>query len=437
MNNYRWDVIYACSGNYINKQLSNNKNQLIQSFEYEDSEIKITGIFDSWKIVSGGSGNLLQFETPIKTGVLFIKQFNETITLNNVIPLIEMQLKLIKGSDQTVLYKLVFNCLIEGKNKGDMTFGAVTVINPDVSGNLGKYLRSHPQEASLGAALLTIGLSRVFIQNAEQLNFVFANILPSPTGENANWLTPKKLTYAYQQPVSGALGGIAILGMLENVSITNLPRSFDTNLLFNKDFGFILSARAFLLNVVIPSLPLSFQGNSTFYDFRLENNVINLNNNFNLNAVKVDLIYYTPTVTDINFHIEDNKMWCYVSTHTNITGLTGAYIINTVTSINPSSFNVSTKTLSFNSDPNKSATKNEHIPCWEQGLGALTFGIMNIVIEAISLSIENSMGTLTSSKTAQSLRELAPGLVSWNGQQNMTIDAGGLADNVYMQGKLN
>ncbi|MFN7505716.1 MAG: hypothetical protein ACK5Q1_09155, partial [Limnobacter sp.] len=117
--------------------------------------------------------------------------------------------------------------------------------------------------------------------------------------------------------------------------------------------------------------------------------------------------------------------------------LKDAFVTNTVTSNNLSSFDVSTRTLSFLNDPNMSTTQDSHVPCWEKGLGALTLGIMNVVIEAVSLAIQNSVGNVTSQKTAQSLGSLAPGLVSWSGQQSININAGGLTDNVYMQGSLN
>lgn len=438
MDNYSWDVVYACSGDYINRQLSANANKLIQSFTYEDSAIKVSGTFGAWRIVPGGSGPLLQFETPITTGEVYFKQFNETIPLNGVVPLVQLQLHLPKGGNQQVTHALVFNCTVVGKKTGDTTPGAVTVVNPDTSGALARYLKTNPQEAALGAAMLTTGLGAVFVQNSDQLDFVFADMLPTPTGQNADWLTPTKVAYAYQQPLDNSLGGIAILGMLSNSSIDNLPRDFDTNLLRNEDFGFILSGQSFMKNVILPSLPVAFQGNCHVNDFSLNpDGSIALAEGFNLNSVKVGAIDYTPNVTAINYHIDDESMRCYVATSTDITGLADAYVTNSVTSNNASTFDVSTRTLSFLPDPHMSTTQNSYIPCWEKVLGALTLGIMNVVIEAISLAIQNSAGGLTSSKTAQSLGNLAPGLVSWSGQQSITINAGGLADNVYMQGSLN
>ena len=438
MDTFGWDVVYACSGDYINRQLARNAGKLIQSFTYEDAAIQLSGRFGAWKIVPGGSGPLLQFETPITTGQVHFKQFNETVSLNGVVPLVQLQLQLPKGDNQQVVRTLVFNCVTVGKRTGDTTPGAVTVVNPDVTGVLGKHPKIDQPEAAIAAAALTAGLGAVFVQNVAQLNFVFADMLPVPTGQNADWLAPANATYAYQQPVGGALGGIAVLGVLSNRSINNLPPRFDTNLLLDKDFGFMLSGPAFMQHVILPSLPMGFQGNCHTNDFTVNaDGSITRAEGFNLNDVRVGLINYTPNVTAVNYHIDDTTMRCYVATSTDITGLKDAYVTNTVTSNNPSAFNPATRTLSFRNDPHKSTTQDSHIPCWEKGLGALTLGIMNVVIDAVSLAIQNSVGDLTSSKTAQSLGNLAPGLVRWSGQQSVTVDAGGLADNVYMQGSLN
>lgn len=438
MENYGWDVVYACSGEYINRQLADNANKLIQSFSYEDSAIKVSGQFGAWRIVPGGSGPLLQFETPITSGQVYFKQSNETVSIDGAVPLVQMQLQLPKGGDQQVLRTLMFSCTTVGKKAGDTTPGVVTVIDPDTTRVLAKRPDDSQPETAIAVALLAAGLGAVFVQNANQLNFVFASVLPVPTGQNADWLTPVSVAYAYRQPVDNSLGGIAILGMLSDAPIDDLPRTFDADLLLNRDFGFLLSAQSFMLNVILPSLPAAFQGNCHANDFNLNaDGSITMGEGFSLKSVRVGLIDYTPNVTAVNYHVDDNSMRCYVATTTDITGLTDAYVTNTVTSNNASEFDVTTRTLSFQNDPNMATTRDSHIPWWEKALGALTLGIMNVVIEAISLAIEGSVGNLTSSKTAQSLGSFAPGLVSWSGQRSISVNAGGLADNVYMQGSLN
>ncbi len=433
MQNYNWDVVYACSGAYINQQLTAQAGQLVQSFSYEDSAITVQGEFGPWQIVPGGGGPLLQFETPLTTGSVVIKSTGTTVSLAGTTPLLQLQLQLQKGGDQQVLSHLVFNCTTAGQGPGDTTPGAVTVVDVDTSGNLAK-----DPNGALAAALLRTGLCQVLLQNVDALTFVFASILPVPVGQNADWLTPVTATYAYQQSVDPtALGGIAILGALTGADVSAYPVAFDGTLLQGQDFGFVLSASSFMRNVVAPALPGAFQGNCQPNDLSVNGDgSITLAQGFSLNSVEVGLIDYTPQVTDLRYAIDDTAMDCYVATSTDITGLTDASVSNTVTSRNQAAFDTQTRLVSFQPDPNESTTQDTHIPWWESVLGSLTLGLMNVVIEAVSLAIENAAGDLTTSATAQSLGAVAPGLVSWSGQQAISIDAGGLADNVYMQGSL-
>ena len=99
-----WDVVFACSGSYINKQLAAKPQDYIQSFEYEDTAIKVSGTFGAWELVPGGSGTLLQFNTPITKGYVTIKSNNETISLAGTIPLVQLQLALIKGPNKHITH---------------------------------------------------------------------------------------------------------------------------------------------------------------------------------------------------------------------------------------------------------------------------------------------------------------------------------------------
>jgi hypothetical protein len=432
MEAYGWNVVYACSGAYINQQLQANTGSCIQDFEYEDEAIQLTGTFGSWQIVPGGNGNIIQFNMPITQGSVTIKSTSQTILLDGVVPLVQLQLAIVTTPAQTVLNQLVFNCTTLGSGPGDPTAGAVSVVDPDT----GNTLQSQPG-GEIAKALLMTGLGNCLLQHADQLTFVFASVLPLPAGQNSNWLMPTCFEYCYQQPVDNTLGGIAILGLLGGKQPNGLSPYFDTTLLQNQDVGFILSADQFMANVVLPALPAALKGNAALNNFTINGAAIQMETSFNLNNVKVGLIDYTPNVTALQFQLEDNYMQCYIATHTKISGLADAYVTNSVTSKNQVSFNCTNRTISFVNDPNMTVTKDVSIPWWEKALGALTLGIMNVVIECISLAIENAGANITSSQTAKALGAVAPGLVSWNGQNTVTINAGGLADNVFMQGTLN
>lgn len=431
METYSWDVVYACSGSYVNAQLSRSCGTYIQAFTYEDSIVDLSGQFDAWKLVPGGSGTLLHFECPIPQGTLRIKEQNRVVSLKEIVPLVQMQLTLIQGSGQKVTHRLVFHCTRVGEQKDDQTPGTVTVINPDVSGVLQKQ-----KGGALIAGVLATALARCFVHNAAQLSYVFADLLPTPTGTNSTWLIPQSLAYCYQQPNDGSLGGLAILGLLRDASTALLPRTFDATLLMSSDFGFLLSAAQFMQHVVLPALLATLQGKARPDDLHVdvEGGTLTLAKSFDLDRVKVGLINYTPKVTALCFYIEGTFLQCAVTTRTNITGLASAFITNSVSSRHSTVFDRKTRTFSFQKDPNVVTTQNTHIPWWESVVGVLTLGIMNVVTKAVSLAIEDAVSRMESSKTAAHFGHVTPGLVSWSGQEDITIVRGGMQNTIYMQG---
>ena len=432
-----WDVVYACSGNYVNQQLASDRSCTIESFSYKDKAMKMSGTFGPWELVPGGAGSILQFNCPIEKGSLSISGHSGKFSLDGVVPLVQMQLKFIPGSSPTVSHQLVFNCKVVGSGKGDTTAGAVSVINADTTGKLQKGMFG-----PVAAALLVKGLGQFLVKNAKEVSYVFASIIPTPTGKNSAWLAPESLTYCYQQPVDRKLGGLAILGLLDgNKNDGSLPLSYDPSLLENYDFGFALSSTAFLKNVLMPSLPEEFGGNCQLSDFKLDGpNTIVQSDSFDLKDVRVGLIDYKPSIQKVKFEIVDTELQCYLYSVTPIKGLPGRAALNSVSSTNQSTFDPTTRTLSFKKDHHMSVTRDSPKSIVETVLGfmpivgPITEVTVGLVIDAVVLAIENKIEDVIKCKTASSFGAIAPGLVTWNGQSNFKIKAGGLQDNVYMQG---
>ena len=61
VNNYKWDLVFSCSCEYINKELTQNHDKYIKNFNYQDSSFNVTGEFEPWEIVPGGSLTLVEF----------------------------------------------------------------------------------------------------------------------------------------------------------------------------------------------------------------------------------------------------------------------------------------------------------------------------------------------------------------------------------------
>jgi len=426
VNNYKWDLVFTCSCQYINKELSQNYDKYIKSFNYEDSSIKVTGEFGPWEIVPGGSLTLLNLKTPIKSGKVCINELNKNFAIDGAVPLVQLQLSFVDSDDNS--YKqLKFNCKVVGEKANDLTEGAVTVIKADTTGTLKKN-----DPSGLTEALLPTALAKSLIENQEQLAFVFASVLGVPN--NNEWLSVKNMVYAYQQYIDNTiLGNIAILGMLSDCDVSSQTSVFDEKLLRQgENFGFILSGEKFLQNIIMPKLPDSYKG-SNINQFKMCDGYICNNGDIKLNKVKVGAIWYPPIINKLKIYIDNNFIRTHAEGKCNITGLTDAYITFCIDSKNEAVFQSNLPGIKFLDDKNKSVTTSKHIPWWEKALGALTLGIMNLVINIVSECIEDSISNVISS-TGISEQELGAFMVKWQNQEDIKFDDGGLVANFYMRG---
>jgi len=427
MNNYKWDVVFACSGDYINRQLAKNADKYIETFYYEDDAIEVSGTFGTWRLTPGGSPTLLQFETPIKKGSCTIKSTNKTYTLDNAVPQLQLQLSFIDGDDGRSK-DLKFNCSIVGTKPNDSTPGAVTVLNPDSTGALAK-----EDPDGLAADLLKPALAKALIANKDKLSFVFASVLTAAP-QDSGWLSIREVVYAYQQDVSDELGNFAVLGMLTETDVSSQSHVYDTSLLRpGDDFGFILSGLQFMKNIVLPKMPSAYKG-SNASEFRMSGSSIVNNGDVHLDQVKYGLIWYPPYINDLTVSINGGSIRTVAAGRCDITGLADAYVTFSVTSSNASKFNPSGPSVSFEKDPDKDVTHSKHIPWWEEFLGVFTLGILNAVVAIVGTGIEDSVAS-AASETGISAGSMGAALVTWPGQGALKFDDGGLLDNFYMRGK--
>lgn len=430
MNNYGWDVVFACSGAHINKQLVANADKCIQAFKYEDSAIEVSGTFGSWEILPGGSPKLLQFQIPITKGSCTIKSVNKIYSLDGAVPVLQLQLDFIDGPGGKSK-DLQLNCKVLGKKIGDTTPGAVTVINPDSAGILEK---QDPDGYEIAGALLATALGNTLIENKDELAFVFASVL-SAAPKNAGWLNLQEFAYVYQQEEDGKLGNFAILGMLTACDISTKSHVFDTSLLRpGDDVGFELSGTQFLKNIILPKLPEAYLGSNPS-QFTMSGNTIVNNGNVTLNEVKVGLIWYPPCINDLSISIQDTSILTIASGSCNITGLDDAYVTFAVSANNEAEYG-SGGSIIFEPSSNKHISTGKHIPWWESLLGVMTAGLLNLIVELISNAIESSVADAVS-RTGVSAESMGAAMVSWPGEGNLNFDNGGLVDNFFMRGKAN
>ena len=421
---YRWDTVFACSNSKINECLKTNMQDLIVTFDYEENGIKITGTFDSWQIVKGGSDTLIHFQTPIKSGSL--AAMGQTFDLAGVQPVIELQLDFIENTSAQGESNLKFNCSVVGAEVGDTTSGAVTMVNPDISG----------KSTGLGASILHDNLPKCIIANREKLAYIFASI-GNPSRQN--WLTPKRFEYLYTEPVSGNEGSLVVLGSVTDRDISGLEKNVDSSVLTgNYNYYFMMSSQLFLQNIVMPGLPQSYGHGTNAGNFVMSGNSIKNNGNIGCDAQKYGLIYYYPVITDLNIGIQSGSLTTSANGNFDITGLANANVTFSIGSNNPCIFHPDQKTISFDADPNPTQNYDKHIP-WYDWAGAaiggpIILGIVAGVMYAVTGAVASSVSSAVNAGGDISIANNAPYNVFWNGLTTFDVKEAGLSDAFYMKG---
>lgn len=421
---YGWDTVFACSNSKVNDTLKKNMQELIVSFDYEAEGIKMSGIFDVWQIVQGGSDSLLHFQTPIKSGS--ITAMGQTFDLAGVLPVMELQLDFIENTTTQGESDLKFDCSVVGTKPGDTTPGAVTVINPDTSGKL----------TGVGASILHDNLSQCLIANKAKLAYIFGSI-GNPSKEN--WLTPKRFAYMYTQPVSGKEGSLTVLGVVTDRDISGLQKTVDSSL-FSGDYSyyFLMSSELFLEHIVMPGLPKAYGHGTTTSNFKMSGGSIVNVGDIGCDSHKWGLITYYPKLTGLKVSIASGSLVTNASGRFDITGLANAYVTFAIGSTNKCEFHAAQKTISFDADPNPSKTYDKHIP-WYDWVGAaiggvIILGIVAGVMYAITGAIASSVSSAINASGNLSIAEIAPYNVGWNGLTNFDVKEAGLSDGFFMRG---
>ncbi|MDC4242492.1 MULTISPECIES: TULIP family P47-like protein [Bacillota] len=414
MNIYNWDIVYANSIQAINKQLKNYMEENKITFTFNDESIYAELTFGNWEITEGGSGKLLRIKTPVKSGLL--DYLGQKIKLDEICPLLEIQLDFINDNINSNIKNLTFNFKSKGIQQGDKSEGAITIIETDLNNKF--------TSNSIVYTILNIILADMFIKNKSQITYIFAKM---NVNSNIQWMQPKKYIYSYYAPTNSKKDGLLIIfSVVTDRDISNLKPDIDGKVLDNNnDIFLLLSEKLFLKNIIMPELPKSFSSNTTSQHFKFKetsliSGEIENNKNINCGSVRWGLTDYYPIITNLNIKIEGNRLHMKILGKCDITGLANSYITFDIETKNTFYFNKTNKKIQFKPDNNPIIKYQRHIPWWIW-LTLIIIPISELILHFVTNDITNTIARNVKIDANSYIGELSTEILEWNGMSKSNI----------------
>ena len=332
-----WDTVFALNIADVNNAIINAKTSPT-SFEQEiEAGTSVTGAFGNWQVCAGGDGKLLHLKLPITSGELTMKK--EVTPFQNVEAVIEVRLAYFEATDTAVADKnqVAKHLKVDTRKKADTNAAAVQVMT---------VLSSSGDELDdMVSALLPNGLTTWLNKHLEDFDHIFAKVNLNLTADKDAafaWLRPTATDYAYVDKLPFENSTLAVLCMTADRPFgTNAPEASPYAIPANADAGFLINNSRFLVDMVLPNMPMAFPGCSVS-DFSLsdDGNSIKMDNAFSMPS-SAGGGSYSVNVTKIIISIVGPNVLMHSECNTEISpGLTSydtsdhTYIISLVTTPN-------------------------------------------------------------------------------------------------------
>lgn len=280
-----YDYAFALSTDEVNSILKNNLTGKKIEVKYaakdadSGSTINIDCNISPWKI-TGGGGTLITYSMPIAEGYMSIEGGalpSNSYDLTGISVILNVSLGWLgTGTEQQAsgsgdTDKLIFSPSTKNKNNPGYVF-LETIIDPT------------KQLDAIGKGVLTATFVDSLIDNKAKLEYIFANVNPTPA-KVASWLKPIKWQYYFVGTKSGN-SALTFLCQLSQKPFPQKPTFDANNLDKNNNSLLLLSQETFFDNVVLPSVKKSFS-NGTFVTSVNEEEAVTLSNKGNFSVGKV------------------------------------------------------------------------------------------------------------------------------------------------------
>ncbi|HRI72197.1 MAG TPA: hypothetical protein PK156_48520, partial [Polyangium sp.] len=197
MDTYGYDYVYALTKDKVNELLAQNLASVNMPLDYTNKD-SVTGAVTTihvtlspWSMANGSQNRLVKLNVPIKSGSLSITGLpgvNGEWDMTGVTMLIEVNLGWMGPEDtqelngQGALTQLVFSPTKSPSVNDPGYVAIIDVIDPS------KKLTT----AAIG--MLKQIAQEAFYENRANLQYIFASVVPTPTG-TSTWLRPVKWQY--------------------------------------------------------------------------------------------------------------------------------------------------------------------------------------------------------------------------------------------------
>ncbi|MHC6225817.1 TULIP family P47-like protein [Pseudomonas sp. X10] len=449
MDTYRYDYSYALTQDKVNDIMRKNLASVSMPIAYTDHD-PITGAIttldvhlDVWSMADGGQNSLMKLNVPIKDGNLSISNLpgvNGEWDMSGVSLLLEITLGWMgPGNQQELngegsLTQLVFSPA-QDATPGDPGYVAVLTVT-DPSGEL----------TSAAIGMLKQIIQAAFYENRDNLQYVFAGVVPVPAGATT-WLRPYKWQYYI---ASGDIEALCFLSMLDDTPFPSTPAFDSTALVPGANAVALVSQEAFFKNTLLPGVEATFPGGSFSVSQSNQHSLISNNGSFTVkvggDAINTNRFSLWPS--DAGDGLQTSSAGGGPLTFLfGLANLPDASYSWTAQTVNPLSLDISSGTMIFRQDPTPKTTHDQDIPWYDYiilvGLGLTLVGLIADITDAVNDFGDqvNDAGVSNINKALQSTlgnhAVNVTDLLDWqaNGQSFKLTD-GGLDGALYFRGNL-
>ncbi|EME7220774.1 TULIP family P47-like protein [Enterococcus faecium] len=338
---FNWDTVFAAPINIINQAINHQQTspKVFEKYIPADDFIPdatVTGNFDSWEIIPGGSGKIVKMSLPV-TDFTYTRSDkpNQPLKIKKLAYHIEVKLVYLTHPEQEkeAITKKQLKIRTYGLSNTDPAVVSTNIIyqNEDVEVDGSGIIPSPEMIKGFVDASLMMWLNEHLDQFVHVFNTVNLNNYIDDE-EPWQWARPSYVDYAYSEPIENATCENSVLGVLcmtdgrkgdlqeQAVDAQAIPKGSQS--------GFLIHEKRLLEEVILPTIPKQFPS-TELEDFELHESIsdngfyqyavrLKADKNIILEEQKQEGITFTPIIEQLEIKLVDQEVQMYTYTRANL-----------------------------------------------------------------------------------------------------------------------